>query len=67
MQALRDAVHVVGRTLARNWRPHLRKRGYLPSAANLAAYIALRRHDLRPIQGHLTQFGLSPSAAARGM
>ncbi len=66
MQALRDAVHVVGRTLARNWRPHLRKRGYLPSAANLAAYIALRRHDLRPVQGHLAQFGLSSLGRCEG-
>jgi pyruvate kinase len=32
---------------------------FQPSAANLAAYLALRHHDLRPLQRRLMQLGLS--------
>ena len=66
MQALHAAVHAIGRALARNWRPYLRKRGYLASASNLAAYIALRRHDLRPVQDRLATLGLSSLGRCEG-
>ena len=66
MQTLRTAVRAVGRTLAKNWRPHLRKREFLSSAANLATYIGLRRHDLRPIQDHLATLGLSSLGRCEG-
>ena len=32
---------------------------HVPSVANLAAYVALRRHDLRPLQRRLSYLGLS--------
>jgi hypothetical protein len=66
MRTLRAAVRAVGRTLAKNWRRHLRKREFRSSAANLAAYIGLRRHDLRPIQDHLTTLGLSSLGRCEG-
>lgn len=66
MQTLRTAVRAVRRTLVKNWRPRLRKREFLSSAANLATYIGLRRHDLRPIQDHLTTLGLSSLGRCEG-
>lgn len=66
MQVLHTAVHEISRALAKNWRPHLRKRDYRWSAANLAAYIALRRHDLRLIQNHLAALGLSSLGRCEG-
>lgn len=66
MQTLRDAVRAAGAALGKNWRPHLRKREYFPSAANLAAYIGLRRHDLRAIQVRLATLGLSSLGRCEG-
>jgi len=66
MLALRAAVRAAGLTLARSWRPHLHNREFLASAANLAAYIGLRRHDLRSIQGHLAALGLSSLGRCEG-
>jgi pyruvate kinase len=66
MQALHGAVRAIGRALARSWRPYLRKRGYLSSAENLAAYVALRRHDLRPVQDRLATLGLSSLGRCEG-
>lgn len=59
MRELRAAVKRDQHALLEAWRPSLARRGYLPSAANLAAYIALRRHDLRPVQADLAALGLS--------
>lgn len=66
VQALHTAVHDISRTLAKTWRPHLLKRDFRWSAANLAAYIALRRHDLRPLQNHLAALGLSSLGRCEG-
>ncbi len=66
LQALHTAVNEISHALAKNWRPHLRRRDYRWSAANLAAYIALRRHDLRPIQAHLATLGLSSLGRCEG-
>ncbi len=41
------------------WSPIIRRRAYVLSVRNLAHYMALRRHDLRPIQRQLTVLGLS--------
>ena len=41
------------------WRPRLRGSGYAGGAANLAAYLALRQHDVREVQGELAVLGLS--------
>jgi pyruvate kinase len=41
------------------WRPLIRRRDVLLSAANLAAYLALRRRDLRSLQSELEPWGVS--------
>lgn len=66
MQTLRAAVIAAGSAFAKSWRPYLRKREYYPSAANLAAYIGLRRHDLRSLQGYLATLGLSSLGRCEG-
>lgn len=43
----------------RAWRPRLRRAGFLPSARNLGAYLALRQRDVRPFQDELASWGLS--------
>ena len=47
-----------GATLAR-WRPRLERPEFADGAANLAAYLALRRRELRPLQDGLIPLGLS--------
>ena len=59
LQALRNATLETQHELMTRWQPHLHHRHYLPSAANLAAYIGLRRHDLRELQANLAAVGLS--------
>ena len=59
VQALRAAVKEPRQALLREWRPHLKNRTFIPSAANLAAYVGLRRHDLRALQQQLAMLGLS--------
>ena len=56
---LRNAVADEGQELLEEWRPQLRRRAFLPSALNLAYYIALRRRDLRELQEALMPLGLS--------
>ncbi|MGA9636518.1 MAG: pyruvate kinase [Solirubrobacterales bacterium] len=63
---LRDAVGELRREVAREgdeifdrWRPRLRREEYVPSARNLAFYLALRHHDLRQLQLDLMPLGLS--------
>jgi len=41
------------------WRPRLRGSAYAGGAANLAAYLAFRQHDIRDIQDELAALGLS--------
>lgn len=59
MQNLRADVARDQRELLKQWRPHILLRSYLASAANLAAYIGLRRRDIRDLQSRLAAFGLS--------
>ncbi|MCX7961136.1 MAG: pyruvate kinase [Burkholderiales bacterium] len=63
---LRAAVRAAARAQLRRWAPHLVDPAYRASAANLAAYIALRRHDLRPIQRYLASLGLSSLGRCEG-
>jgi pyruvate kinase len=64
-QLLRDLLDVRGQVIAEGrqlveaWRPALRRRSFLPSAVNLAQYIAFRRRDLRGLQDALMPLGLS--------
>ncbi|HME27510.1 MAG TPA: pyruvate kinase [Acetobacteraceae bacterium] len=46
-------------TIAAAWPVVQDERGFAPSAANLAHYLALRRHDLRGLQRRLMTVGLS--------
>lgn len=64
--ALRRAVRQEQRRLLDSWRPYLLRRPFQPGAENLAAYIALRRHDLRELQSRLAAYGLSSLGRSEG-
>lgn len=66
MQALHDSVMATRDQLLALWRPHLRKPEFFKSAENLAAYIGLRRHDLRDLQADLAAMGLSSLGRCEG-
>ncbi len=59
MQQLRQEVAQEGDELYRQWRPSIQRRSFLLSGQNLAAYLALRQRDLRPLQAALMPWGLS--------
>jgi pyruvate kinase len=56
---LRGDVLREGGEIFDRWRPRIRREEFLPSARNLAQYLALRRHDLRRLQLELMPWGLS--------
>jgi pyruvate kinase len=56
---LRDAVAREERETFARWRPQLRRLTFLPSARNLAAYLAFRKRDVRELQDQLACWGLS--------
>jgi hypothetical protein len=45
-------------TIARDWDGWIERPDFAPSAANFAHYLALRCHDIRPLQLELTARGL---------
>lgn len=59
VQSLRLDIRKARKQCLELWRPHIRRRSFLSSAANLAAYLGLRRHDLRSLQNNLANLGLS--------
>jgi pyruvate kinase len=59
MTGLRQAVHDQGQATFEQWRSRIQRSDFLPSALNLAYYLALRRYDLRPLQAALMPWGLS--------
>ena len=59
VQSLRVVVRKTQKQCMALWRPHIRQRSFLASSSNLAAYLGLRRHDLRQLQCHLANLGLS--------
>ena len=59
LQDLRASVTREQREIMKGWRPHIQLRSYHASAANLAAYIGLRRRDIRGLQAQLSAYGLS--------
>ena len=63
---LRNATLDTQNQLLLRWEPYLHNSHYLPSATNLAAYIGLRRHDLRRLQSRLTHIGLSSLGRCEG-
>ena len=50
MLVLREIVYKEGMERFRGWHPAISRLSFLPGALNLAFYLALRRHDLRPLQ-----------------
>jgi pyruvate kinase len=59
LQELRQIVRSEGEETFARWRPHIERSQFLPSALNLAQYLALRRYDLRSLQAALIPWGLS--------
>lgn len=66
VSALRRAVRQGARQLMAEWEPRLVRRGFYSAAENLAAYIILRRHDLRALQAQLARYGLSSLGRLEG-
>ena len=56
----------IQQSLLKSWKPHIHSQEFLPSASNMAAYIGLRRHDLREIQNLLAAIGLSSLGRTEG-
>jgi len=63
---LRAKVAAGQQTLLTQWQPVLAGSGYARDAANLAAYIAFRREDLRNLQERLSELGLSSLGRCEG-
>jgi pyruvate kinase len=59
LQRLRHAVVTEGTHIFEQWRSLIEREAFIPSAVNLAYYLALRRHDMREIQLDLMPWGLS--------
>ncbi len=59
LQKLRQMVIKEGEDIFLPWRSHIQREVFLNSGLNLAHYMALRRHDLRPLQAALIPWGLS--------
>lgn len=45
--------------IAARWQDWIEAPGFAPSAESFAQYLALRQHDIRPLQWRLMQAGLS--------
>ena len=63
---LRERVSLGQKVLMAEWQPCLTGSGYPQGAANLAAYIAFRREDLRKLQERLSELGLSSLGRCEG-
>jgi len=59
VRALDESVRADGDERYQEWLPHITRSTFLPSAKNLASYLAFREHDLRELQDRLTPLGLS--------
>ncbi|PAX45762.1 pyruvate kinase [Brunnivagina elsteri] len=59
LQQLRQLVIQEGEEIFNQWRSRIQRQNFLQSSQNLAYYLALRRHDLRPLQAALMPWGLS--------
>jgi pyruvate kinase len=59
LQTLHQAVEAEGLAIFDQWKSQIQRHEFLPSALNLAQYLALRRHDLRSLQTDLMPWGLS--------
>jgi len=59
LQTLRQIVVQDGQDIFYPWCSRVQRQAFLSSGLNLAHYMALRRHDLRPLQAALMPWGLS--------
>lgn len=59
LEGLTADVQTEAETRLSRWRPWLTRASYLPSAENLAHYLALRSHDVRDLQSELVTWGVS--------
>ncbi len=59
LEDLRSEIVDDGQVIFERWQPLIERSSFLPSARNLAHYIALRRHELRELQLELMPWGLS--------
>ena len=59
VSALRHDVLTESEELSHSWQARIRRAAFVPGAQNLAAYLALRRRDLRTLQAALMRWGLS--------
>ena len=59
LQKLRQIVFQDGQDIFNPWCSRIQRQVFLSSGLNLAHYMALRRHDLRPLQTALVPWGLS--------
>lgn len=59
LQKLRQVVIREGEDIFKQWRSRIQRQAFLSSGLNFAHYMALRRHDLRPLQAALIPWGLS--------
>ena len=59
VSALRDDILAESEELYHSWQSRIERSVFVPSAQNLAAYLALRRRDLRTLQASLMRWGLS--------
>lgn len=66
LRHLRAQVADEGRQTYRRWRGDIARAGFASSALNLAHYIALRHHDLRPLQRSLMRHGVSSLGRLEG-
>jgi pyruvate kinase len=63
---LREAVVKEQQATFSGWKPQIRRVSFLPSARNLAAYLAFRKRDVRELQDRLTTWGLSSLGRSEG-
>jgi pyruvate kinase len=63
---LRDGIVRDAQQILAGWRPSVRRWAFLPSAQNLAAYLAFRRRDVRTLQDELAIWGLSSLGRSEG-
>ncbi|MCC6533946.1 MAG: pyruvate kinase [Burkholderiales bacterium] len=66
LEAVRAQVRTTQRALLRTWRAEVVLGPFATSAANLAAYVALRRLDLTELQPRLAALGLSSLGRCEG-
>ncbi|MBW4586370.1 pyruvate kinase [Aetokthonos hydrillicola Thurmond2011] len=66
LQDLRQVVIQQGDEIFNQWRSRIQREAFLSSSLNLAYYLALRRHDLRPLQTALMPWGLSSLGRIEG-